>query len=523
MSGSGANLPIAIRVEGGAAAEATFNAIAATGERAMQRVNTATTQAAASGGNLRNVLGQAGYQVQDFSVQVQGGTSALTALSQQGSQFLGIFGPTGALAGAVLTVGILAARFLELGKAQEEAKFAAEAYTRAMAASNEAMTTGAERSREQAATARREAYERLTLAMAIERETLARGNAAAGRIAEDNAAVAGGRAAPGMFSRADARNDAAARIAANAEAASQRLVALQVQITAMERQGIDLGQGQQGPDPLPRAPGLSALDRRRAQPSMDVHAVLAEGVRESAEAYNQFNEALNLNEAGLSAAQNALARYERDMQMLNTALLRGAITEDQFTVAVESGTLALGRQIDQIEQRGQRVNDFGREFGKTIGTALEDAAFKGGKLSDMLKALEQDLARLIFRQAVTAPLSNAITGATKGVDLSQLFNFGGGKAVGGPVSGGTTYLVGERGPELFTPDMGGNITPNHALGGAGQTINYTQHIAVDARGSDANTLARARIEAQAISQANIAQFADSIRQGGSAARLVGRR
>jgi hypothetical protein len=46
------------------------------------------------------------------------------------------------------------------------------------------------------------------------------------------------------------------------------------------------------------------------------------------------------------------------------------------------------------------------------------------------------------------------------------------QALGGPVMGGTTYLVGEQGPELFTPSSAGNITPNHALGGGG-TINIT--------------------------------------------------
>lgn len=34
------------------------------------------------------------------------------------------------------------------------------------------------------------------------------------------------------------------------------------------------------------------------------------------------------------------------------------------------------------------------------------------------------------------------------------------EAAGGPVSGGTTYLVGEKGPELFTPGQSGAITPN---------------------------------------------------------------
>lgn len=44
--------------------------------------------------------------------------------------------------------------------------------------------------------------------------------------------------------------------------------------------------------------------------------------------------------------------------------------------------------------------------------------------------------------------------------------FGGKKAEGGPVSARTTYLVGERGPELFTPGRSGRIIPNVELAGA---------------------------------------------------------
>ena len=47
------------------------------------------------------------------------------------------------------------------------------------------------------------------------------------------------------------------------------------------------------------------------------------------------------------------------------------------------------------------------------------------------------------------------------------------KALGGPVMGGSSYLVGERGAEIFTPSTSGNITPNHAMGGGGGTINIT--------------------------------------------------
>lgn len=47
-----------------------------------------------------------------------------------------------------------------------------------------------------------------------------------------------------------------------------------------------------------------------------------------------------------------------------------------------------------------------------------------------------------------------------------------GKYAGGQVKGGSTYLVGERGPELFQAPTSGNIIPNHQVG-TGNTINLT--------------------------------------------------
>jgi len=61
---------------------------------------------------------------------------------------------------------------------------------------------------------------------------------------------------------------------------------------------------------------------------------------------------------------------------------------------------------------------------------------------------------------------------------SRLNPFGGGRASGGSVMGGTSYLVGERGAELFTPSSSGTITPNSALGG-GNTYNITVNGALD--------------------------------------------
>jgi hypothetical protein len=97
--------------------------------------------------NLGQTVGQAGYQLQDFAVQVQAGTSWLTALSQQGSQFLGIFGTGGAIAGAVLAVGALAAGFIDTRSATDAAKDAAEAYKKSLETLSELMDSAFDKAR----------------------------------------------------------------------------------------------------------------------------------------------------------------------------------------------------------------------------------------------------------------------------------------------------------------------------------------------------------------------------------------
>ena len=52
------------------------------------------------------------------------------------------------------------------------------------------------------------------------------------------------------------------------------------------------------------------------------------------------------------------------------------------------------------------------------------------------------------------------------------------RANGGPVKAGGSYVVGERGPEMFRPGVSGTITPNHALGGSTNIV-----VNVDASGS----------------------------------------
>ena len=84
----------------------------------------ASTASSAATRNVGNVALQAGYQVQDLATQVAAGTSAFTAFAQNAPQFLGAFGPGGAIAGALLAVGALATKvFLDMG---DDAKSASE-------------------------------------------------------------------------------------------------------------------------------------------------------------------------------------------------------------------------------------------------------------------------------------------------------------------------------------------------------------------------------------------------------------
>lgn len=122
-------------------------------EKEYQDVQRAAGQAtqiiAANGAAVNNLTGfvgrnragfqQLGYQVGDFAVQVQGGTSAVTAFTQQGSQLLGVFGPLGAILGAALAVFVpLTAGILASGEASDEAKTRAKAYQEAISALTQA-------------------------------------------------------------------------------------------------------------------------------------------------------------------------------------------------------------------------------------------------------------------------------------------------------------------------------------------------------------------------------------------------
>ena len=121
-----------------------------------------------------------------------------------------------------------------------------------------------------------------------------------------------------------------------------------------------------------------------------------------------------------------------------------------------------------------------------LGTLLENIGIFMGIINDTLNLLQGKGGTTTMQQL--AQLNEGVRGLTFSGQAAQFFfdnmraggpltgsgSDAGRRASGGPVAGGSSYLVGEMGPELFTPAAGGgHITPNKSLGGSNITINVT--------------------------------------------------
>ena len=118
------------------------------------------------------------------------------------------------------------------------------------------------------------------------------------------------------------------------------------------------------------------------------------------------------------------------------------------------------------------ADDIGASFeraGQRIARAMGSAASGGeNAFRRMAKVILEELAKIALEQ---------IFSTTRGGKTPFL----GGKAAGGAVNVGGSYLVGERGPELFVPRQAGAITQ------PGGAVSVHFHLGA---GADANAIAR---------------------------------
>jgi hypothetical protein len=125
-------------------------------------------------------------------------------------------------------------------------------------------------------------------------------------------------------------------------------------------------------------------------------------------------------------------------------------------------------------QQQQTINkQLAGDLGNALGDAFESAALEGKKLSDVVGTLGQAIEKALFNAEITKPLQNFFTnsgvGSSTGGIGSLLSSVGSffGLAGGGSIGANTPTLVGENGPEIFSPRSQGQIIPNSAIGGGG--------------------------------------------------------
>jgi hypothetical protein len=180
--------------------------------------------------------------------------------------------------------------------------------------------------------------------------------------------------------------------------------------------------------------------------------------------------------------------FEAYWEFISKTLIPGIV--NFFEPALAGISKAFGSVSKSLQNNKEKLKplfDLFQEFFEFASKYL--APFLGTVLGKAFQVLGSVISGII---TIFANLVNIISSAINGIQTliglvsninlgsiaSRLNPFGGGRASGGSVMSGTSYLVGERGAELFTPSSNGTITPNSALGG-GNTYNITVNGALD--------------------------------------------
>jgi len=197
---------------------------------------------------------------------------------------------------------------------------------------------------------------------------------------------------------------------------------------------------------------------------------------------------VNLEKTKLEKLVKQTEHYERILEVgFEQAELEKQIAEFKASASeselerIENGEISIKQLIKQNDEAKKLVDntkimeDSYKQMRKTIaidmGNGIKDLIKGTATLNDIMTNMLNKMADAFLNMAIFGNMGgNSITGGLLG-----MFK---GKADGGPVQGGKPYVVGERGPEVFTPGVSGGITPNHALGGS-----TSISVNVDASGS----------------------------------------
>jgi len=164
----------------------------------------------------------------------------------------------------------------------------------------------------------------------------------------------------------------------------------------------------------------------------------------------------DIEERNLSTMQ----LYRRDMATLTAGFQTGFLDETAFKNSTKILTDEYNGWIEASRRTAQTMEgSFSDLFFGALQGNLDNF------VTNFISAMDRIVADLAARQ-----LFNWLAGSLGGGGGIGGFLFGGGRATGGPVSAGSAYMVGERGPEMFIPAMSGRIEPG---GRGGVVINMT--------------------------------------------------
>jgi len=131
-----------------------------------------------------------------------------------------------------------------------------------------------------------------------------------------------------------------------------------------------------------------------------------------------------------------------------------------------AGVGALKDATDEAAKSGQQLaQTLAGQFSNMFNGLISGTQ----SASDAIKGLLNQLSSMLMNRVFQSLFMQGSGGG--GGFLSSIF--GGFRAKGGPVGAGRSYVVGERGPELFVPNTSGTVVSNDNLNGGGQLVHVT--------------------------------------------------
>jgi len=156
----------------------------------------------------------------------------------------------------------------------------------------------------------------------------------------------------------------------------------------------------------------------------------------------------------------AIANIENQAKLAAAAKTLADSFEGALQASLSDGLSSIGEGLGNI----LAGNDFGDQFAQVFSSLFTTI----GKALIKFGIVKEGLDKILGPGGIAIPGGLAIGLGIFAIAAGQLLKGVSGKrADGGPVVGGKSYLVGERGPEIFTPNTGGGITANHQLGRGG--------------------------------------------------------